>query len=153
MLPHLQSPPLPWVAGCAQQVQRCVASTNKSLAPMNKSPDVGRATKDRSALQRCRRIGLNSSFSPRSANLPWPANGRGLFPFHDFDEQIFGADEQSGYLTGAIGCPKTTSVVQKMHSRRANSVRASKKSSALPVTQSGQGRTDQSVPLCLTCPG
>ena len=34
-----------------------VASTNKSLAQINKSPDVGKATKNCSALQRCRGVG------------------------------------------------------------------------------------------------
>src|SRR5262249_28487073 len=56
-----------------------VASASKSLAQMNKSPDVGERLRTVRLSSDAERIGLNSSFSPRSANLPWPSNGWGFF--------------------------------------------------------------------------
>src|SRR6516165_6711761 len=61
------------------------------------------------------------------------------------NEQIFGADEQ--VPKGGCG-PRP-----KNASGPGNSVRASKKCSALPVTQSGQGRNRDGRPALLTCPG
>jgi hypothetical protein len=70
---------------------------NKYLAQMNKSPDVGKATKKHSALRDAAgRKGPNST-SIRSANLPRPAPfpaWLGAFSLHGFDEQIFGVEEQ-----------------------------------------------------------
>src|SRR5215831_13659591 len=64
--------------------------------------------------------------------------------FFGVNEQIFGADEQAP--KGGCGpCPKNAS-------GPGNSVRASKKCSALRV-QSGEGRTSNVASLCLTCPG
>jgi hypothetical protein len=55
-----------------------------------------------------------------------------------FAEQIFGGDEQAFKVAAAL--------IQKMHSGRANSVRASKKGSALPATQSGRADRSERPP-------
>jgi hypothetical protein len=56
-----------------------LSSTNKCLAQSNKSLDLGRATKRRSALPATQSGGAEYRRLTRSANLPWPANGWGLF--------------------------------------------------------------------------
>src|SRR5215472_6439638 len=62
-----------------------------------------------------------------------------------FNEQIFDADEQVS--KGGCGpCPKNAS-------GPGNSVRASKKCSAQPVTQSGRAEYCDVRPALLTCPG
>jgi hypothetical protein len=101
-------PPPPWVACCAHQVQNfdlsqrfwcrglgAMASTNKSLARVNKSLDVGKVTKKRSAQPvSAERIGPNRPLSSALLNLPRPVKRLGPFSLHGSDEQIFGADEQ-----------------------------------------------------------
>src|SRR5262245_55599999 len=74
-----------------------MASTSKFLAQMNKTQDVGRATKGRSAYglstvgaERKGRIASHSAL----LNLPRPLVV-GAFCVHGSDEQIFGADEQA----------------------------------------------------------
>src|SRR5215471_469368 len=62
-----------------------------------------------------------------------------------FNEQIFGADKQVP-KGGCWPCPKNTS-------GPGNSVRASKKCSARPVTQSGRAEYRDVRPALLTCPG
>ena len=70
-----------------------MAQRNKSLAEMNKSPDVGKATKGCLALPVTQSEGPNTDVT-RSANLPRPVKWLGPFPVHGSDEQIFGLDKQ-----------------------------------------------------------
>src|SRR6516225_8241565 len=68
----------------------------------------------------------------------------GAFSVFGSDEQIFGANEQ--VAGGGCGlCPKNAP-------EPGNSVRASKKSSALPVTQSGRAEYRDVRPALLTAP-
>ena len=72
-----------------------MASRSKFLAQMNKTQDVGRATKGCSALQSltvgAERAGPNSSHSAL-LNLPRPVKRLGPFSIHGSNEQIFGAE-------------------------------------------------------------
>ena len=59
-----------WSLVGSRLAQGALASASKSLAQINKSPDVGKATKKRSAPVDAEQEGPNSSFPSALLNLP-----------------------------------------------------------------------------------
>src|SRR6516164_6124609 len=108
-----------------------LASTSKSLAQMNKSSDVGKATKKHSALRDASRAERAEFYFELFCQLAPAVNGWGLFP-------------------SMAAMNNSLAQSDKSPRRRRPPL---KKRSALHDAAERIGPNSDVVPLCLTCPG